>query len=79
VGRGRRGSGDSVCATQRKSKKSARVHIIAWHFGHEDFIKTKLFYEKSMDKKLYSFQKFLSISHRKKCSVAEASNKIIKS
>jgi hypothetical protein len=29
--------------TQRKFKKSEKIHAAAWHFGHGGFAKTKLF------------------------------------
>ncbi len=31
-----------LCDTQRNFRKAAKIHSIAWHFGHEGLVKTKL-------------------------------------
>jgi hypothetical protein len=46
--------------TQKRLKSSA-VNATAWHFGHKDLVKTRLFiiiHEKSMGTAIYSFKNF---------------------
>jgi hypothetical protein len=42
VGGGAGGGGFLLCDTQRNYWKSAKIHPIAWRFGHEGLVKTKL-------------------------------------
>jgi hypothetical protein len=54
------GRGEALCVHTQRNAKTAKVHSIAWHFGHEDLVKTKLLIKvckKNMDKAFYSFLK----------------------